>query len=117
MSVTLGFGSFVMPSGRDWLMLAGIGVFAGIGQILLTSAYKMTEPGEVSIINYTGILFSAVFGAVFLNETLGIRSICGIALIFSAALLLYFTKERRSAPAAAAADGPDTGEKNGKNRP
>ena len=99
LSVVFGFGSFIMPSGSDWLMLAGIGVFAGAGQVLLTSAYKMTEPGEVSIINYTGILFSALFGTVFLNETLGVRSICGMALIFSAALVVYFAKESRNKPA------------------
>ena len=90
-------GSFVMPRGMDWLMLLGIGVFAGAGQILLTQAYKMTEPGSVSIINYTGILFSALFGVLFLHEPLGVRSVCGIVLIFAAALLLYFARGKTEA--------------------
>ena len=86
---------YVMPTGRELLLLLGIGAFAGIGQIALTQAYKMAEPGSVSIINYSGILFSAVFGFLFLSEVLELRSILGIAAIFAAALLLYFVKDSR----------------------
>ena len=99
LSLLLGGGTFVVPHGTQWAMLLGIGVFAGAGQVLLTQAYKLTEPGEVSIVNYTGILFSALFGAVFLHESMSIRSICGITLIFSAALLLYFAKGTRKTSA------------------
>lgn len=96
LSLALGVSDFVMPHGAQWLMLLGIGVFAGIGQITLTQAYKMTEPGEVSIINYSGILFSAMLGFVFLQELLSLRTVLGIALIFTAALTLYFAKESKS---------------------
>ena len=99
-SVITGGTTFLLPHGVEWLMLLGIGVFAGIGQVALTQAYKMTQPGEVSIINYLGIIFSAIFGLVFLNEMIGLRSLLGMALIFTAALLLYFWREtKRSAPA------------------
>ena len=99
-SVITGGATFILPRGVEWLMLLGIGVFAGIGQITLTQAYKMTNPGEVSIINYLGIIFSAIFGLVFLSEMINLRSFLGMVLIFSAALLLYFWREsKRSAPA------------------
>lgn len=94
LSLIFGGSVFVMPHGIEWLMLLGLGVFAGAGQVLLTQAYKMTNPGDVSIINYTGILFSALFGVLFLHESIGLRSACGIVLIFAAALLLYFTKDK-----------------------
>lgn len=84
--------TFILPNAGQWVMLLGIGVFAGIGQITLTQAYKMTNPGEVSIINYLGIIFSAILGFVFLNERISARSYLGIALILTAALLLYFIK-------------------------
>ena len=93
-SVLVGGSTFVMPHGVQWLQLAGLGIFAAAGQILLTQAYKMTNPGDVSIINYTGILFSALFGVLFLRESVGLRSACGMACIFAAALLLYFTKDK-----------------------
>ena len=89
-SVVTGFSDFVMPHGAQWLLLVGIGVFAALGQIFLTRAYQMANPGEVSIINYLGIVFSAVLGLCFLNERVGLRSVAGMACIFTAALLLYF---------------------------
>lgn len=92
-SILLGWRDFHLPAGVEWLYLLGIGICAAVGQIALTSAYKMTAPGEVSIINYLGIAFSAVLGLVFLQEAIGLRSLLGMACIFSAALLLYFHKD------------------------
>ena len=40
----------------------------------------------------------ALFGVLFLNESIGLRSACGIVLIFAAALLLYFTKDKDKVP-------------------
>lgn len=88
-------GSFIMPHGFQWLILLAIGIFAAIGQITLTQAYKMTDPGEVSIINYLGIAFSAILGLVFLKETVSLSSLLGMVCIFSAALLLYFVKNSK----------------------
>ncbi len=95
LSLAMSGSAFVPPDAAQWLMLLGIGVFAGIGQITLTQAYKMTNPGEVSIINYSGIIFSAVLGFVFLDERISARSCAGIALILTAALLLYFIKNSK----------------------
>lgn len=97
LSAAFGWSDFIMPNGLDWLMLAGIGISAAVGQITLTQAYKMTAPGEVSIINYLGIIFSAVFGIVFLDESIGTRSLIGMIMIFAAALLLYFDKNSSEA--------------------
>ena len=95
LSLIFGFGSFVMPHGRQWLMLAGIGAFAAIGQLTLTQAYKMANPGEVSVINYLGIVFSAILGLVFFREIPGGRSIIGILCVFAAALLIYFSEDSK----------------------
>lgn len=92
LSLVMSGGAFILPSAKQWALLLGIGLFAGVGQVTLTQAYKMTNPGEVSIINYLGIIFSAVLGFVFLNERISVRSYLGIALILTAALLLYFIK-------------------------
>jgi drug/metabolite transporter (DMT)-like permease len=95
LSAIMGGSHFVVPHGVQWLLLAGIGVFAALGQIFLTQAYKMSEPGEVSIMNYLGIVFSAILGFCFLNEQVGARSLAGMACIFTAALLLYFVKNSK----------------------
>ena len=87
--------SFLMPHGFQWIILLGIGVCAAIGQLTLTQAYKMTDPGQVSIINYLGIAFSAILGLVFLNEAISLRTLMGMCCIFGAALLLYFNKHSK----------------------
>ena len=96
LSALMGGKSFILPSSGQLAALLGIGIFAGIGQLCLTQAYKMANPGEVSIINYLGIIFSAVFGLLFLNEGIGLRSTGGIVLILSAAVILYLNRERSS---------------------
>ncbi len=95
LSALLGFGTFVMPHGVQWLLLLGIGVFAGIGQVTLTQAYKMANSGEVSVINYLGIVFSAVLGLVFFGEIPGLRSAIGILCVFAAALIVYFSEDSK----------------------
>ena len=95
LSAIFGFGTFVLPHGSEWLMLAGIGLFAAIGQLTLTQAYKMANPGEVSVINYLGIVFSAILGLVFFREVPGGRSIIGILCVFAAALLIYFLENSK----------------------
>jgi len=86
--------SFVLPQGVQWLVLLSIGLCAAIGQITLTQAYKMSEPGQVSIINYSGSIYSAILGLLFLGEAVTLNSVPGMLLIFAAALLIYFKKDK-----------------------
>jgi drug/metabolite transporter (DMT)-like permease len=95
LSLLLGGSGFVLPRGSEWLMLLGLGVFAGGGQMALTQAYKMANPGDVGIIQYLGIIFSALLGYFFLQEKLIVLTGLGMVLILSAALVLYI---RRDAP-------------------
>ena len=94
LSAAFGLRSFVLPHGTQWLMLVAIGAFAAIGQVTLTQAYKMANPGEVSVINYLGIVFSAILGLMVFGEIPSGRSIIGILFVF-AALLIYFSEDSK----------------------
>ncbi|MEG1849836.1 MAG: DMT family transporter, partial [Oscillospiraceae bacterium] len=48
---------FVMPTPYEAVMMLLIGVFGSMGQVLVTYAYKLAPAAEVSIYDYTGILF------------------------------------------------------------
>ena len=80
---------FSMPSPSDFLLLLLMGVFGGFGQIALTYAYRMAPASEVSIYNYSGILFSMLLGYVVLGETVSYTSLMGGALVVLASLLTY----------------------------
>lgn len=81
--------SFTPPSLRDFLLLFLMGTFGGFGQIALTYAYRLAPASEVSIYNYSGILFSMILGYVFLDETVPGTSLIGGALVVLASLLTY----------------------------
>ena len=63
---------FVMPTFKELLLLLLIGVFGGFGQIALTYAYRLATAAEISIYNYSGIVFSIILGYVFLGEVLDV---------------------------------------------
>jgi drug/metabolite transporter (DMT)-like permease len=79
----------MLPSLTDFMLLLLIGACGGFGQIALTYAYRMAPASEVSIYNYSGILFSMVLGYVCLGETVPYTSLAGGALVVLASLLTY----------------------------
>lgn len=85
--------NFVLPSLTDFLLLLLIGLFGGFGQIALTYSYRMAPASEISIYNYSGIIFSIILGYVILGESVSISSIIGGALVIVASMLTYqYTK-------------------------
>ena len=80
---------FTMPSFQNFLLLLLMGTFGGFGQIALTYAYRMAPASEVSIYNYSGILFSMILGYLFLGETVPYTSLLGGALVILASLLTF----------------------------
>ena len=84
--------SFVMPTFLEFLLLIGIGSFAGMGQIFITLSYKYALATDVSIFNYATVIFTTIFGYFLFGEVLNIFSIIGIILIFSSS---YYQYKRR----------------------
>ena len=67
-----------------------LGILAALVQICLTYSYRMAPAGEVSVYNYSGIIFSMIFGYLILGQAVGVTSILGGALVIGASLLVYF---------------------------
>lgn len=86
--------SFVIPNLFEMFMLLLIGIFAGFGQFFLTIAYKKAPVSAVSIYNYTGVIFSYIFSLFMFKERVDLYSIIGMILTISAALLVYFYKNK-----------------------
>lgn len=80
---------FVMPSPTALLMLVGIGAFASVGQIALTYSYAAAPASEVSLYNYSGIVFSMVLGFLLLGQPLRLRSLAGAALVIGAGYVAH----------------------------
>ncbi len=73
-------------SARQWLCLIMAGVSAALGQFSITTAYKFAPAKEISVFDYTQVIFAAVLGMIFLNETPVPLSIVGYVIIIGTAV-------------------------------
>ena len=71
-----------------FLMLAGVG--ASIGQFGITTAYKYAPAKEISVFDYTQVIFAAIWGMLFLNEIPEPLSIVGYVIIIGMAVLRWY---------------------------
>ena len=81
--------NFILPDLKSTLILLSVGVFAAVGQIALTYAYKLAPASEVSIYDYSNIIFSSLIGYIFLREKLDWIEILGIFVIIVSSVIVY----------------------------
>lgn len=75
-----------------YLMLAGM--FATIGQFGITLAYKYAPAKEISIFDYSNIIFSAIISMVIFDQLPDALSILGYIVIFSASLYMFIYNKK-----------------------
>ncbi len=84
---------WVTPRGTDWLVLLMIGLCTQVAQYFMTRSYQTEEIAKVSIVNYTGILYSIGFGFFIFGEQYSWLTYVGMALVLSGVILnLWFKK-------------------------
>lgn len=88
--------NFVIPSPQDFLLLIGISIMATIGQLTLTYSYILANASEVSVFNYSGIVFSMLFGYFFLSQSIKPSSILSAALIILAGIIAFINSKKSS---------------------
>ena len=79
------------------LMLLGAGLAATGGQFSITSAYSNAPAREISVYDYSQIIFATLLGFIFLGEMPDIYSFIGYIIICSMAVLMFFYNKRRDA--------------------
>ena len=75
-----------------YLILAG--VFASIGQFGITLAYKYAPAKEISIFDYSNIIFSAIISIVVFSAIPDIFSIIGYIIIFGASYYMFLYNKK-----------------------
>jgi len=88
--------NYQKPTMIQLLYLIGIGIFAGIAQFALTNAYRYAPASEVSIYDYTSIIFSGLIGFIVWSEVPDFLSIMGSVLIIGAAIFAFIYNGKRS---------------------
>lgn len=103
--VTEGFVG--ISSLRDWLWLIVLGFAGGIAVFCLISAYRQTEPSNLSPFEYFGIPFSFILGWIFFHEAPFERLFPGVLLIVGGGLLIIWREHSlRAVSRPSTANGP-----------
>ncbi len=92
----ISYFDWVMPLGIDWIILIGIGVLTQIAQFYMTKSYQAEAVSKVSIMSYTGIIYSLSFGFIFFNESFNILTILGMILVLAGVVMSVLFKMKRS---------------------
>lgn len=75
-----------------YLLLAGL--FASLGQFAVTAAYANAPAKEISIFDYSQIIFSGILGYIVFNQKPDFYSFIGYIIICSVALFMFFMNNK-----------------------
>lgn len=79
-------------------LLLGIGVLAAVAQIAMTRAYRLGNTLVTANLQYTGIVFSSLWGILIWSDVLGLLGWSGIAIILVSGLVATFYNIRNTRP-------------------
>ncbi len=90
---TIPFG-WVVPTGRELVLLVGAGMIGGVGQILLTSSYRFADAGVLAPFTYVSMLWAVVIGFFAFGEVPTVPMLTGAAMIIAAGVAIWL-RERQ----------------------
>ena len=96
--VTLPFmiAGFVPMDGVQFLMLMLAGLFAAGGQFAITGAYAFAPAKEVSVYDYSQVIFSTITGYFLFEQIPSVYSFIGYFIIISAAVWNFVRNGRET---------------------
>lgn len=108
------FGTLAGPVGwhahnlKGLLLLLSIGVTATVAQIAMTRAYRLGKTLVTANLQYTGIVFSSVWGILIWSDQLNWIGWIGIAVILASGIAAtYYNTRHIAAPACTIAEAND----------
>lgn len=75
----------------QWMYLILTGVAAAGGQIFITLAYKYAPAKEISVYDFSNVVFTALWGVLFLEQIPDWLSIIGYIIIIGTAVVKWYT--------------------------
>lgn len=87
--------NFVRPTGMQLFYLIMAGIAASGGQYAVTYAYSFAPASQISIFDYSQIVFSALFGFLFFGQVADWMSWLGYAALIGLALINYMASMKQ----------------------
>lgn len=94
-TASFALAEYVQPTFTQLGLLLATGVFASVGQFGITYAYKFAKATEVSIYNYSAIVFGIILGFIFFGEIPDTLSLLGGAIIIAVAFYIFKHNQKK----------------------
>jgi drug/metabolite transporter (DMT)-like permease len=91
--LTIPFG-WAVPTAGEAALLVTAGLLGGVGQILLTSAYRGADASLVAPFEYASILFGLSIGYLIFGEIPTGRMLLGAGIVIAAGVLVIWREHR-----------------------
>ncbi len=88
--------NFSALSLRSMICLICAGISACVGQFGITRAYVYAPAKEISVYDYTQVIFAAVFGFFLFDQIPDVLSVLGYCLICGAGIAMFFYNRNRA---------------------
>jgi len=99
MTTLIGLGTaffgWVKPTGLQWLLLVGCGLFGGLAQILVTLSLRYADASLLAPFDYTTLVWSMLIGYLFLNSLPGSTTIFGASIVALAGIFAVWRENRQ----------------------
>lgn len=86
--------TWVMPSFEDLALLVAIGVFGGIGQLMLTQAFQSAEASLIAPFEYTSMIWVVLIGYTVFGEIPAIEVLLGASIVICSGIFVIY-RERQ----------------------
>ena len=93
----IGLPHWEAVSGRDWVFLVIYGLLSVLSNYLLQRTYETVEANVVQPFAYLQIVFVAMIGLTFFDETLQTHVVLGVVIVVLAGIFALW-QQRRAAP-------------------
>jgi drug/metabolite transporter (DMT)-like permease len=90
---TVPFG-WIVPDLATAALLVLTGLLGGVGQILMTNAYRYAGAATIAPFEYVSLLWGLAFGWVIFSEVPGTSVIAGGAIVIGAGIFIIFREHR-----------------------
>lgn len=85
---------WVMPEGKEWLLIITMGLVTQVAQMYMTKAYQMEKAGAIANYAYLGVVFALAFGFLFFKERFDLVAIIGMMIVIVGIILNFFYVNR-----------------------
>ena len=88
--------TYVPMTLKQWIFLLLTGISASGGQFLVTAAYTYAPAKEISVYDYSQVIFAAIWGMLFLGQLPDLFSVLGYIIIVSVAVAMYIRTKKET---------------------